>query len=380
MIEKWKKSNQPSWTWISIVILLILFFGLGTSLIPNKQAEYPDFISQSPSPSGVKAFYTYLKGQQNQVQVWERPVEQLPMSSGQFMLLIEPDRMFNEEEQEKWIEWMEHGNDLWLVAQYPEGFFNVKTNRVEANNEDPLKQIHTYVGTHKVLVETNLRLVPKAGEKTIYEDSAGPIAITQSYGKGKLTVLLTPEWFQNKNIVENDHLQLILPLLEQVQPEVVWFNDYVHGFKSKLAIIEAYPKWFILIFAQVALFVLLWIWSKGKRFGPIETPREWVIRLGDERIKAQAIWYQKGEFYQETLGHQLEYLRLIIQEKWGIAANTASQDFIELSKRRLPQSKQSKWERNWSEISTISSSEKVSHTQFLRCSKLIDDMRKEVQE
>jgi hypothetical protein len=380
MIRKWKNSYQPSWTWITIAILLILFFGLGTLLIPNKQTDYPEFISQSPSPTGVKAIYTFIKNQQTQVQVWERPVEQLPSSSEQFMLLIEPNQMFNEEEQAKWIEWMEHGNDLWLVAHYPEGFFDAKTNKVGSNNESPIKQIHTNEGTYKALVETNLRLVPKAGDETIFEDSSGPIAISRTYGKGELTVLLTPEWFQNKNILENDHLQLILPLLEHVKPEVVWFNDYIHGFKSKLAIIEAYPEWFIVIFTQICLFMLLFIWSEGKRFGPVETPREWVVRFGDERIRAQAVWYQKGEFYQETLHHQMAYLRLIIQDQWGIATNTVSQDFIDLTKRRLPQSKQSQWEQNWLEINAISSTGKVSHKQFLRCSKLIDDMRKEVQE
>lgn len=380
MIRQSENSNQKSWTWISISILLILFFGLGTLLIPNKQTEYPDFISQSPSPSGVKAFYTFIKNQQKQVQVWERPVGQLPKASQQFMLLIEPDRMFNEEEQEKWIEWMERGNDLWLIAQYPEGFFDAKTNKVESPNKSPINRIRTNEGSYKALVETSLRLVPKAGDETILEDASGPIAITRSYGKGELTVLLTPEWFQNENILKNDHLPLILPLLERVNPEVVWFNDYIHGFKSQLAIIEAYPEWFILIFAQVALFVLLWIWSKGRRFGPVETPREWVVRFGDERIKAQAVWYQKGQFYQETLQQQLEYLRLIIQDKWGISANSEFPEFIDLTLLRLPQSKQSKWENSWSEINVISYSEKVSHKQFLKCSKLIDDMRKEVQE
>jgi hypothetical protein len=379
MIRKWKNSNQPSSTWIIIVILLILFFGLGTLLIPNKQTDYPDFISQSPSPTGVKALYTFIENQQKQVQVWESPVEQLPKASIQFMLLIEPP-MFSEEEQEKWIKWMKRGNDLWLIAKYPEDFFDAKTNKVESAKNSPIKQIQTNDGSYEASVETSLRLVPKAGDEIIFEDASGPIAITRSYGKGELTVLLTPEWFQNKNILKNDHLPLILALFERVDPEVVWFNDYIHGFNSQFAILEAYPEWFILSFAQVALFVLLWIWSKGRRFGPVETPREWVVRFGDERIKAQAVWYQKGEFYQETVEQQLEYLRLIIQEKWGISANSETREFIDLTKRRLPLSKQHKWENDWSEINIITNTEKVSHKQFLKCSKLIDDIRKEVQE
>lgn len=366
---------------MSIIILLILFFGLGSLLIPNQKTEYPEFFAESPSPTGIKAFYSFLKNQQSEVQVWERPVEQLPSkATKQLMLMIEPNTMFNKGEQEKWIEWMERGNDLWLITQYPEGYFDIKTELKESRKDSQIKRVRTENGSFQAMIESDLRLVPKAGDEKSIDDTLGPIALTRSYGKGKLTVLLTPEWFQNEHIIEYDHLQLVLPLLNDHRPKTVWFNEYIHGYQSQLAIIEAYPKWFLLIFAQVALLVLLWIWYRGKRFGPAETPREWVVRFGDERIKAQAVWYQKGEFYQETLSHQLEYLRLILQEKWGIPVNMEPKDFIELTKRRLPSNKQSRWEQNWSELIDLSRLKKISHKQFLTGSKLIDDMRKEVQE
>jgi hypothetical protein len=378
MMIKRKNPATLSWTWTIIVVLLIMFFGLGILLIPSEKTEYPDYIAESPSPTGVKAFYTYVKSLEIPTQVWERPVEQLSyQTEGQLMLLIEPDNMFNEEEQKKWKDWMQQGNHIWLVSKFPEGFFDIKTDLHSVTlREDHLQKI----GKYKALVDTNLRLHHTSNDEIIYEDEAGVIAMERSYGRGGLTVLITPEWFQNGQILKQHHLELLMPLLNRTKPELIWFNDYIHGYESQWAIIEAYPQWLLLILAQILLVILLWLWAKGKRFGPIITPREWTVRFGDERIKAQAVWYQKGEFYEETLLHQIEYVRLAIQEKWGLSTNLAIDEFVELSKRRLSSQKQSVWERNWAEIGELMSKGKLSHKQFLRGSKLIDDIRKEVQE
>jgi hypothetical protein len=372
-----KNTTGLSWTWLGIILLLILFFALGTLLIPSEKTEYPDYIAMSPSPTGIKAFYTYVKSLDIPSEVWERPVEQLSFQpEGQLMLLIEPNTMFNQAEQEKWIEWMEKGNHIWLVSKFPEGFFNVKTNHIKSSDDDNTQKI----GDFKAVVDTTLRLHPNSNDEIIYEDAFGVVAMTRSFGQGELTVLLTPEWLLNGQILKQNHLELLTPLFNRTQPQLVWFNDYIHGYESQLAIIEAYPQWLLLIFAQVLLVVLLWLWAKGMRFGPILIPREWTVRYGDERIKAQAVWYQKGEFYDETLSHQVDYVRLILQEKWGIPTNLAIHEVIELSKRRLPSDKQARWIQNWKEVSELLGKNKMSHKQFLRGSKLIDDIRKEVQE
>jgi hypothetical protein len=367
------KTNQ---TWISIAILLLVFFGLGSLLIPHGTTEYPEFITKSPSPTGTKAFYTFLKNEQAHVRVWERPVEQLPDTTGQLMVLIEPDYMFEQEEQDKWVTWLERGNRILLISRLPDGYFSIKTEYAKPVKET--QKIKTADGkTFQGTVESGVRIRLESGDETILTDSQGPIAVTRSIGQGELTVLLTPEWLQNENILKNDHLELLLPLLGEVK--AIWFNEHIHGYESKLAIIEAYPQWFLLLFAQTALVILLWLWSKGMRFGPIETPREWSVRFGDERIKAQAVWYQKGEFYKDSLLHQMDYVKMAIQERWGIPTNTAEKDFIELTKRRLPKNKQSQWEQKWAELDAITSATKVNHKQFLAWSKLIDDLRKEVQ-
>ncbi|MHC0037600.1 DUF4350 domain-containing protein [Pseudoneobacillus sp. C159] len=373
MIKKLKR-NQ---TWVSIVLLLVVFFGLGSLLIPQGKTEYPEFVTKSPSPTGTKAFYTFLKDEQGSVQVWQRPVDLLPNNAGQLMILIEPDYMFNQEEQDKWIKWLERGNRIFLISRAPDGFFNIKT--VIKGPSDSENSIQSASGqTYQASVETQFRLQLGLGDEAILQDKQGTIALKRVIGQGELTVLVTPEWLQNENILNNDHLKLVLPLLGGAN--AVWFNEYIHGSESKLTLIEAYPQWFLLLFAQLALVILLWLWSKGMRFGPVETPRESVVRFGDERIKAQAAWYQKGEFYKETLLHQIDYVKMIIQERWGISANTVETDYIELTKRRLPKNKQGQWEQNWAEIAAITNTAKVTHKQFLAWSKLIDEVRKQVQE
>lgn len=295
------------------------------------------------------------------------------------MIMIEPNTMLNRAEQNQYVEWMEKGNDLLFITGHPEGYFDIETDYTDAASQK-IKTVHSNNRTFKAEVATNARLILGSKDTGLLKDRFGPVAMRRTYGEGKLIVLLAPEWVQNETILKKDHLEILLPILEQSNTNFIWVNDYIHGFQSRFAILEAYPDWFLLIFAQIALLLLLWLWSKGMRFGPIETPRESVVRFGDERIIAQATWYQRGEFYQEALGQQIEYLRLIIQEKWAIPANLNEKDFSEVTARRLPKNKQSWWKESWLEINKLSTSQKVSHKQFLIWAKLLDDMRKEVQE
>jgi hypothetical protein len=373
--KKWKIGALPI-----LILLFILFFAFGSLLIPNKPTEFPPYIANSPSPTGVKAFYTLLENQYEQVQVWKRPVEQLPSNiDSQLMIMIEPDTMLNRDEQGFYKEWMEQGNNILLITEHPEGYFDIETDLTDAASQK-IKTVHSDKRAFEAEIATNARLILGSKDTGLLKDRFGPVGMTRTYGEGKLIVFLAPEWVQNETILKNDHLEILLQILEQSNTNYIWVNDYIHGFQSKFAILEAYPGWFLLLFAQVALLLLLWLWSKGMRFGPIETPREFVVRFGDERIIAQANWYKRGEFYQEALGQQIEYLKLIIQEKWAIPANISNQDFAEITARRLPLDKQSWWKENWTEIHHLSMEQKVSHKQFLMWSKTIDDMRKEVQE
>ncbi|HWJ03364.1 MAG TPA: DUF4350 domain-containing protein, partial [Verrucomicrobiae bacterium] len=109
------------------------------------------------------------------------------------------------------------------------------------------------------------------------------------------------------------------------------------------------------------------------------TPREWVVRFGDERIRAIAAWYERGRFYQESLAIQADFLRQAVQARWGIPANLQGQEFIDAVKNRLAPGQHQHWLNSWREI-TAAPTHKLSQQTYLSLSKLLDEMQKEVEQ
>ncbi len=371
--------NSKTRSWIGVFLGLCLFLALGIIFRPQEPTQYPRYLTESPSPSGVKAFYTLLKKNFTQVAIWKKPAQALPTSdSRQLMIMVEPSAPLTSNEINQWTKWMEAGNRLWLLERNPQGSFNLRTSP----SEHPA-QTETIVGSaectgnYQAKLATNMRLLPGSKDKILLKDQLGVIAISREYGKGELMVLLAPEWLANGVILQQDRLQLVMPFIARADPGVIWFNDFIHGSNNLPTVLGVYPEWFLVLVTQVALSLLLWLWYKGKRFGSIQTPREGVVRFGDERTRAIAAWYERGKFYQESLTIQAEFLRQAVQARWGIPANLQGQEFIDAALQQIPPEQQ-QWLQNWRELQAAYTS-RISQQAFLKCSKLLNEMQKEVE-
>ena len=393
-----KKSfwNPKTRSWFGILLGLGLFIGLGMVLTPQNPTLYPGYLTESPSPTGVKAFYTLLGKNVTQLEIWNKPAQALPpLASGQLMVIVEPSTPLNPNEIEQWIKWLEAGNRLWLLKRNPKGEFDLQTtqttkNTQTINNKQTSQtgkitaQIATVMGseewkgTYQALLDTDVRLVPEPNDRILLKDQLGVVSLSRVYGQGELMVLLAPEWVTNGMILEQDHFKLVFPFILRADPKVIWFNDFVHGYKDLPTVFGVYPEWFLVLLAQVCVTFLLWLWYKGKRFGSIQTPREGVVRFGDERIRAIATWYERGKFYNESLAIQDDFLRQTVQERWGILANLDDPEFIESALQRMPSDQQKQWLINWRELKE-GYSQKISHQAYLKWSKLLDEMQKEVE-
>lgn len=381
--------NQTTRIWLGVSLGICLFIGLGIFLMPQNPTQYPEYVTESPSPSGVKAFYTLLEKDFVQVESWKKSAQTLPfLASRQLMIMVEPSTPLNSNEIEQWTKWLEAGNQLWLLDRNPKGLFHLQTSLIspetssEINPETrPIATIsgsEEWKGTYHATLETAARLVAESKDHVLLKDEHGVIALSRSYGQGELMVLLAPEWLTNGMILQQDHLQLVLPFILRADPQVIWFNDFVHRNNNLPTVLGVYPAWFLVLFIQVLISFLLWLWYKGKRFGSVQTPREWVVRFGDERIRAIASWYERGKFYQESLSIQDEFLRYTVQERWGIPSNLEGPEFIEATLQRMPADKQKQWLQTWRELKKPYTG-KISPQVFLKYSKLLDDMQKEVE-
>jgi|GEM_PF-1713284 len=366
--------------WISVVVGIIIFIWLGFLFTPQKPVVYPNYLTSSPSPTGVKAFYTVLKDRYGKLDIWKKPVYELPQSAKQLMVMVDPYRLFTTAETEEWIKWMEAGNDIWLLREDPTGFFDIKTNTFADESLLTVYGNGPFQGSYQAEVNSNQRILYEIADRSLLRiGGSGTIALSRNYGEGQLFVLLTPDWLSNQHVLEYQHLEMVLTFVRLADPEVIWFNDFIHGDKTVTSITEVYPRWFILLAAQLGFIALLWVWTKGKRFGSVVTPREWVVRFGDERIKALAAWSLRGGFYQESLIVQEKFLRNTVQDKWGIPSTLSGKEWLTAVKRRLPDGKLKQWEVSWEELQLLLTN-KVSRKDYLSWSKRLNSMRKDVEE
>ncbi len=310
---KIQRSNKK--IWIGMMILLVLFVLSSFFIQPKQRKTYPPYVSESPSPTGVKAFYTYLKSEMK-VERWTRSVNHLPKEKeNQLLIMIQPYFIPDAKQMAAYEQFMEAGNTILLFQDQPEGMFGLHTESMnERTTEEKIfdrerRAYHTKMN--------QMRRLQKTGDDTtLLEDEAGPVALKRPFGKGQLIVAIEPEWMTNEKIVDKDHLPLILSLLNDHPMDAILFDETIH--KEVTSQWSVYPMWFLLILVPRWNFRHPLALVPGKRFGPIFTPREETVRFSDEGIQALAAWYIRGRRYHDSLVIQADYVKLLLQERWEI--------------------------------------------------------------
>lgn len=373
------QSKRQTWFWL--VVLLIFFIIISIFGYSQKPKVYPNYVSDSPAPRGVKAFYTYLN-KEMKVKSWTYSPKMLPTGpEKKLLIMVEPSFIPNQEEMGAYNRFMEDGNTILLLMGNPKGMFDLKVKPLgmgptfEANKVYDQNKKWYIAG-----VNSSIRLLPEMNEKQLLYDSGGTIALEQTVGQGQLIVGITPEWMTNDQILSNQSLSLLLYLLNESKTQTVFFDEYIHTGKSTAALLNVYPKWFLLILLQVILITILWLWYKGKRFGPIFVPREETVRFSDEGIKALTAWYLKGRRYHDSFLIQADYVRLLLQERWRIPYNKKWQDLSPFLERKWLGVHKSDIRPFLNGMTKMVEKEKMNKQEFLHWSRKLELLRKEVEE
>jgi hypothetical protein len=382
MIRWFIRLDAKTRSWIGLLVSVALFVGLGSALLPHQPPHYPDYVSDSPAPSGVKGIYTLLQDRTDKVSVWKEVPGGLPHLNGkQMMIVIEPYEPFNPEEEASLIRWMEAGNTVWLVDEYPYQHFDIEVDEVGDSPSEQVASIEgkaEWMGSYRASVRSISRISPAENDRVLLTDEKGVVALSRPYGAGELLVSVTPEWMTNEKILNEDHVDLLLPFIERGSAEVIWFNEYVHGYAKSPTLLETYPHWFLLVAAQMVIVGGFWLWYKGRRFGPVEVPRELTVRYGDERIRAMASWYERSGFWTPSMMIQQQYVRQRMQEVWGIPVSLDAGALMDAVKHRLSSEEWIEWKRLWSDMEQLPQGTKISHKQYMEWAKQLDRVRKEI--
>lgn len=362
--------------------LLGAFIVIGVFLSPEKLKEYPAYVSESPSPTGIKALYTYLEDEGDSVRRWSLSPDRLSKKgSGQLLIMAEPFTVPDQEEMEEYEDFMRRGNTILLMKDNPKGMFDIKAEGI--GNDPVLPLVRDVEGnTYKTDTLSSVRLEEGERDTVLLDDVDGTIAYKTEVGQGHLVVSTTPAWMTNGSILEKDHLSLILLLLKEggADEGAILFDEYLHGGESGASLATLYPQWLLLLLLQSAIFTLLGLWMQGKRFGGILVPREEMVRFSDERIKALSAWYLKGRQYKASLLIQAEYVRLLFQERWGIPTSKEWGDLKEPLERRLRTVSEKEIASFLMGMKGVLNKERISKQEYILWSKRIELFRKEVED
>ncbi|MBU9722370.1 MULTISPECIES: DUF4350 domain-containing protein [Bacillaceae] len=367
------------WTWIWVLILLLFILGNYISH-SNQPQEYPAYVSQSPSQSGTKAIYTYLENEYGNVTRWENEPFLLQGESD-LLLMVEPFFVPPEQEMASYMDYINAGNTILLFSNNPVGMFDVKVEYSGLSQEEA--ELESIDGSqYQATLYSDVRIQLEAEDEVLLQDEYGAIAVKRPLGDGSLIISNTPEWLMNDVILDYDHVPLILELLSTGLEDggQIIFDEYIHG--ATPSITTLYPKSFLVLLLQGAFVTLLWLWYRGKRFGPILQAREETVRFSDERITALAAWYlrlrEKG--LTDSLNTQAQYIKMLLQEHWRIPTHTEWLDMKEQLERKWTTVPKSEIEPFLIGLENVLRKESISKQEYLLWSKKLEQLRKGVEE
>lgn len=332
------KHKQGLW----LAVCILLFFIVMLLLFQRPEPPKPAYVSTSAQPDGTKGLSLLLKEKGHRVSLWQQTWRRLPIPAPEQRLLVVEPGESEPAEQEALMHWIESGGSLVLFDSDPSEFSDMlaldrkrsqgtQAEGVASVQADKAAEAYGFHAgeTYRASVSSQVRLRTGDAVTALLSDRDGVLAAEISLGSGKITVFLTPEWLTNGTVLQHDHFNLIWPLLRDAgtAPGTLLVDEYHHGYRKQPGMFAVYPAWLLLCFIQLGAAVLLWLWLRGKRFGPVYLPREWVVRRGDETLLAVAGWYERRGCRMEALRIQERYFRRLLQDRWGLHA-TASEEVV----------------------------------------------------
>ncbi|WP_066398723.1 DUF4350 domain-containing protein [Neobacillus mesonae] len=374
------KNARQGWIWLAV--LLVVFSIISYFSFSPQPKLYPSFVSDSPSPTGLKGFYTYLS-KEMKAKRWNHSPEFLPKDQEKQLLIIaEPFNVPKSKQMQQYIDFIKAGNTILLLQNNPKGMFdvNIQPAETDESKNQTIKVYDHNKQAYKAKVNSFFRLEPHPDDAVLLYDSAGPVALQQTIGKGQLIIAVAPEWLTNKNILQHDHLPLVLHLLNETGVKSILFDEYLHGAESATSAWMVYPKWFILVLLQGMILTILWLWLQGKRFGPIFLPREATVRFSDEGIRALAAWYIRGRRYHDSLVIQADFVKLLLQERWQVPYSLEWKDASGFLERKWHGIKPAEIRSFLHGLTMVLEKEKISKQEYLHWSGRLNRLQKEVEQ
>lgn len=371
---------------IAIVVLATINSLAFLNEEPQEDSELsPNRSSYHAGPTGTRALYDFLSESGYKVMRWRETPDRLLSKSGErvktFVIVGDTRVGVEPEEAQSLLAWTQRGGTLVIIDRRPEpyllppsGDWRVTVDYLtfptfEANPGDAgkmtedvkaLQPVQPTALTHDVELvmpsrffsaikvwtakneanagdggikaEDNEDLVSNTGDEST--ESPAPVAHLKSgpsaqlidypHGKGRIVLLSDPFIVANGGIALKDNLQLARNLLSTTDG-VIAFDEFHQGRGiARNAFIGYFSGTPILaICGQIALLVLLIIWTRGRRFGrPLPLPK--VDRRSSlEFVASMAELQQRARAFDLAIENVYARARRVLARYAGVDYNSA---------------------------------------------------------
>ena len=370
----------------AVIIGLLALVSSVSYIKKDKVQDYeitPNRSTYHSGPTGTRALHDFLNESGYKVIRWRETPQRLLSDSGKliktFVVVGQIQVRFTDAESEALTKWVAAGGRYDIIDRNPLGeakesskswnilskeleFPTLETNPADVNQMTDkvtaLKPVQPTVLTQEVQsvlpsrFAARMTVVPPAEVQTQNEDATeyddenppppaeetptssapvvhiaddkGALLIDYTYGLGSVVILSDPYLVSNNGIKLDDNLQLALNVLT-AREGLIAFDEFHQG---KGAIQNNFAGYFagtpvLLIAGQVALLVLLILWSRGRRFGRALPLTQVDRRSSLEFVASMAELQQRARAFDLAIENIYTRTRRVLARHAGVDYNSS---------------------------------------------------------
>lgn len=172
---------------------------------------------------------------------------------------------------------------------------------------------------------------------SILKDRKGTIFAKRRYGKGQIYILTIPDFIDNSYLYEKeDNYQFFTNIISQ-SPKPLYINEYVHGYMRPLSPLSYYENTLLNpIFYQLFFLLVVFIWSKSRRFGKIRPLEEESRANNLEYLTAIVNLYKKAGLTGAVLLPIYHHFKLNLCKDLKISSQSTPEEILQAVNKHYP--------------------------------------------
>jgi hypothetical protein len=304
--ERWRAVPRR-WRVVMILAAALVFADFASSLVgglynpPSGTAVGPSS-STEISPVGTAAMAELLSDRKHSVEELTVPLSKATIPSNAVVFVLDPADGITSDaaavrrhlnEGGRLVLGGSAGSTLLRAILGPGGLPVWQSS--PSGNAHPVQQAPENAGVGTVLgvASGSWRLGSGSRFSVLLQGSTGDLALDAAVGRGTLVLLASSGPLQNGELAQADDAAFALDLAGPAGMPVI-FDEYDHGLGRAGTGLAGLPSHWKAGLLLALLAVLVWMWSAGRRFGPVQRAERELIPARVAHVDAMAALLASG--------------------------------------------------------------------------------------